>query len=65
MNEFSRNSALQQMAWRDRLARRQSYSQSEPVTCCSHTTTDTVFGGAVASDAFFQLTDRKEVISHE
>lgn len=63
MNEFIMSSVQKQMAWRDRLARLQSHT-AETVTAFSAHNPDTVFGGAVTACAIFQLTDRKEVISH-
>lgn len=51
------------VAWRNRLARQRRFD-SKDNTRCSHTTSDRSIRGAVASFAFFNSKDRKEVNSH-
>lgn len=65
MYAFSMNAALHVSAWRDRLARRQHCRAQKQFTRFTRTTPVRSTRGAVAGFVFINLTDRKEVNSHE
>ena len=65
MHELSMSSALHCLAWRNRLVRQQSRLEQQTTTRFSHTNPDRSVRVAVAGFVFINLTDRKEVNSHE
>lgn len=60
-----KNAALHAAAWRNSLARRTHDRQDKQFTRFQHTTSERSIRGAVAGFVFSNLTDRKEVSSHE
>ena len=60
-----KNAALHAAAWRNSRARRTHDRQDKQFARFQHTTSERSIRGAVTGFVFTNLTDRKEVSSHE